>query len=177
MKIINTERLIMRDFSITDAQGMMNYLSNPRVNCFLSGKLSTIEEACTEAERRSHDDTLIAVCLKDSNCLIGELMCMKEETDTCSIGWQFNKNYEGKGYAYESANALMQDLFLNQGARRLYAYVEDDNFKSQKLCEKLRMRKEGCFKEFISFTNNPDGTPKYENTFQYAILKHEWQEI
>ena len=95
MKIINTERVIMRDFSITDAQGMMNYLSNPRVNCFLSEKLSTIEEACTEAERRSQDDTLIAVCLKDSNCLIGELMCIKEGKDTYFIGWQFNENYEG----------------------------------------------------------------------------------
>ena len=50
--------------------------------------------------------------------------------------------------------------------RRLYAYVEDDNYRSQKLCEKLGMRKEGYFLEFISFT-------KYENTFQYALLKKE----
>ena len=25
--------------------------------------------------------------------------------------------------------------------------------------------------EFISFVNNPDGTPHYENTYEYAILK------
>ena len=25
-----------------------------------------------------------------------------------------------------------------------------------------------------SFINNPDGTPLYENTMQYAILKKEW---
>jgi hypothetical protein len=36
------------------------------------------------------------------------------------------------------------------------------------------MRKEACFEEFISFVNNPNGTPKYENTFVYAILKKEW---
>lgn len=36
------------------------------------------------------------------------------------------------------------------------------------------MRLEGKFKEFISFVNNADGTPKYENTWQYAILKKEW---
>jgi hypothetical protein len=28
--------------------------------------------------------------------------------------------------------------------------------------------------EFISFVKNEDGTPKYENTFQYALLKKEW---
>ena len=29
--------------------------------------------------------------------------------------------------------------------------------------------------EFVSFINNPDGTPLYENTMQYAILKKEWE--
>lgn len=29
------------------------------------------------------------------------------------------------------------------------------------------------FQEFVSFVNNPDGTPRYENTMQYAILKKE----
>jgi len=38
------------------------------------------------------------------------------------------------------------------------------------------MRKEGLFIEFISFMNNQDGTPHYENTYQYAILKKEWME-
>lgn len=53
--------------------------------------------------------------------------------------------------------------------------MEDDNFRSQKLCEHLGMRKEGCFMEFISFTQNEDGTSKYEDTLQYAILKKEWE--
>lgn len=48
------------------------------------------------------------------------------------------------------------------------------NFPSQKLCERLGMRREGLFVEFISFVNNSDGTPHYENTYQYAILKKEW---
>lgn len=36
------------------------------------------------------------------------------------------------------------------------------------------MSREGGFLEFISFVNDPDGTPQYENTVQYAILKKEW---
>lgn len=48
---------------------------------------------------------------------------------------------------------------------------------SPELCEKLGMRNEGCFIEFISFVNYPDGTPKYENTMQYAILEKEWKNI
>lgn len=48
------------------------------------------------------------------------------------------------------------------------------NLSSQRLCEKLGMRREGLFVEFVSFVSNPDGTPRYENTMQYAILKKEW---
>jgi hypothetical protein len=36
------------------------------------------------------------------------------------------------------------------------------------------MRREGLFLEFVSFVDDGDGNPVYENTYQYAILKKEW---
>lgn len=36
------------------------------------------------------------------------------------------------------------------------------------------MRKAGVFKEFISFREDATGTPIYENTMLYALLRHEW---
>ncbi|MDV7064082.1 GNAT family protein [Phocaeicola dorei] len=62
-------------------------------------------------------------------------------------------------------------------ARRIYGFVEDDNIRSKRLCERLGMRREGCFKEFVTFINNPNGTPKYEDTRVYSILKKEWNSI
>ncbi|MCM3135760.1 GNAT family N-acetyltransferase [Paenibacillus polysaccharolyticus] len=200
MQNIVTDRLILRNFAVTDAAGLLEYTANPRVNCFMDHQMSTLEEAIAEVEKRSKDDSHIAVCLKDSNEIIGELFGMteghdpdpdpdsdsdsksksksnsdsKSDPDTYSVGWNFNGRFEGKGYASESARAFMEYLFMEQGIRRIYAYVEDDNFRSQKLCEKLGMRREGLFLEFISFVKNEDGTPKYENTYQYAILKKEW---
>ena len=85
-----------------------------------------------------------------------------------------NVDYQGKGYAFEAAHAFFDYLFSKKGARRIYAYVENYNLSSQHLCEKLGMRREGLFMEFVSFINNPNGTPRYENTCQYAILKKEW---
>ncbi|WP_434752889.1 GNAT family N-acetyltransferase [Paenibacillus amylolyticus] len=186
MQTIETSRLILRNFSSEDAAGLLEYTANPRVNCFMDHKLITLEDAAVEVEKRSKDDSHIAVCLKDSNEIIGELFGMtegpdpdsesgsKSDSDTYSVGWNFNERFEGKGYASESAGAFMQYLFMEQGIRRIYAYVEDNNYRSQKLCEKLGMRREGLFLEFISFVKNEDGTPKYENTYQYAILKKEW---
>ncbi|NTU26820.1 GNAT family N-acetyltransferase [Bacillus tequilensis] len=174
MQKIETDRLILRNFSVTDSQGLLEYSAHPRVNCFLDDKMSTLEEAALRVQERSNDDSYIAVCLKDSNALIGELYYGKEEQDTYAVCWNFNARFEGKGYASESVKAFFKYLFIQKGARRLYAYVEDDNYRSQKLCERAGMRKEGYFLEFISFTKYEDGTPKYENTFQYALLKKEW---
>ena len=39
-----------------------------------------------------------------------------------------------------------------------------------------RGNREGLFREFVSFVNDEEGTPIYENTYQYAILKKEWKQ-
>lgn len=44
---------------------------------------------------------------------------------------------------------------------------------SQKLCERLHMRREGCFKEFVSFENE-EGKARYDDTYIYALLHKEW---
>lgn len=142
-------------------------------SCFLSLALADISAAEREALERSTHDRSIAVCLRTSGKLIGDLFA-EPEGDTFSVGWNFNPGFGGKGYAHEAAAALFAHLFTERAARRLYAYVEDTNTSSQLLCEKLGMRREGVFKEFVSFRNDDDGAPIYENTMQYAILRREW---
>ncbi|MCR4572597.1 MAG: GNAT family N-acetyltransferase [Lentisphaeria bacterium] len=182
--IIETERLILRPFEEKDAEDMFEYLKKPAVNCFACMKLDSLEEAKEEARRRADDtDLYFAIVLKENGKVIGEIDAAPEATapdednvpqDTFSPCWMLNKAYHGKGYGYEAAHAFFDYLFNEKGARRIYTYTEDYNIPCQRLCEKLGMRKEGLFKEFVSFVNNPDGTPLYENTYQYAILKKEW---
>lgn len=102
--------------------------------------------------------------------IIGDVFALRENEDTYNVGWHFNKRFEGKGFACEAAAGLLDYLFREAGARRIYGFVEDDNIRSKRLCERLGMRREGCFKEFVTFVNNPDGSPKYEDTCVYAIL-------
>lgn len=183
--IIETERLILRPFKESDASCVFEYLHKPAVNCFASMKLDTIEDAEKEMKRRTGEiDFYFAITLKENGKVIGEIEAYPEPSDpdaegnlqgdTFSPCWMLNEKHQGKGYAYEAAHAFFDYLFTEKGARRIYAYTEDYNLPSQHLCEKLGMRREGLFKEFISFINNPDGTPLYENTYQYAILKKEW---
>ncbi len=187
--MIETERLILRPFIENDAADVFDYLKQPMVNCFACMKLNSLEEAKAEMKKRiGETEYYFAIVLKDTGKVIGEIDAYPESDDrhgspneansprdTFSPCWMLNESYHGKGYAYEAAHAFFDYLFREKSARRIYAYTEDYNLPSQHLCEKLGMRKEGLFMDFISFVSNPDGTPHYENTMQYAILKKEWQ--
>jgi RimJ/RimL family protein N-acetyltransferase len=48
-----------------------------------------------------------------------------------------NEEYCGKGYGFEAVSAFFDYLFNQRGARRIYAYTDDYNTRSQHLCEKL----------------------------------------
>lgn len=174
MDIVETDRLILRNFRRGDAAGLFAYLHRPRSRCFASLELADLDAARAEVEVRSGSDEHIAVCLRSSDALIGDLLCLPEPPDTYSVGWNFNADFGGAGHASEAARALFDHLFAVRGARRLYAYVEEDNLPSQRLCERLGMRREGLFREFISFVDDDRGEPIYENTMQYAILRKEW---
>lgn len=184
---IETERLLLRPFLLSDAEDVFEYLEEPAVHCFACMKLNSLEEAQEEMQKRINEtEYYFAIVLKEENKVIGEIDAYpeagephvdeNEPKDTFSPCWMLNKDYQGKGYAYEAAHAFFDYLFKEKGARRIYAFTEDYNLASQHLCERLGMRREGLFKEFVSFVKNPDGTPLYENTYQYAILKKEWND-
>lgn len=181
--ILETERLILRPFREGDAKDVYEYLHRPAVNCFMDMKLETMEDAVKAVEERAKEEKYyFAITLKETGKVIGEIEAYPERTvpneevpmDTYSPCWMLNTAYQGKGYAYEAAKAFYDYLFHDLGARRIYAYTEDYNLPSQHLCERLGMRKEGLFMEFVSFVNDQEGNPIYENTMQWAILKKEW---
>ena len=177
MQIIETERLILRPFRAGDAADLFAYLRAPTASCFLSLKLADLAAAEIEVGKRAVDEGCLAICLKQTGQVIGDLFGgggEEEEDETASVGWHLNPRFGGKGYAFEAARALFDHLFGAKGFRRIYAYVEDHNKPSQRLCEKLGMRREGVFVEFVSFTKDDAGNPIYENTMQYAILRREW---
>ena len=182
MRMIITNRLFLRPFRETDYDDVFEYQKEPLVNCFACMKLNTLEEAKKETIKKAKDQEFtFAIVLKETEKVIGEIFAHPDENhfdgkcDTYSPCWMLNKEYHGNGYGYEAAKAFVNYLFYEKGARRIYAYTEDYNIASQRVCEKLGMRREGMFVEFVSFVNDADGNPIYENTMQWAILKKEWE--
>ena len=185
--MLETKRLYLRPFREGDGPDVLEYLKEPMVNCFACMKLNSLEEAQKAVMERAEDaEYTFAIVLKDTGKVIGQIDAHPESSqpdmaenfirDTFSPCWMLNQDYHGRGYAYEAAKAFFDYLFYQKGARRIYAYTEDDNLSSQRLCQKLGMRREGLFREFVSFVSDANGEPVYENTYQYAILKREWEQ-
>lgn len=57
--IIETEHLIIRDFQEKDAVGLLEYLSHPRVNCFVSERLCSEESALAYISNIYHIGVLL----------------------------------------------------------------------------------------------------------------------
>lgn len=173
METITASRLVLRPFAQRDASDYFEYMREPVASCFLSLRLTSLKDAEQEVAKRSSDEQSIAVCLRSTGKLIGDLFA-EPEGDTYSVGWNFNPGFGGMGYACEAVAEMFAHLFTGRAARRLYAYVEDTNLRSRRLCERLGMRQEGLFQEFISFRDDVNGVPIYENTMQFALLRREW---
>lgn len=108
---IETERIIIRNFKQKDAEGLLEYLSHPRVNCFAGDRLCSREAAWAYMQYSPKDMLRYAVSLKKDDFIIGDVFALRENEDTYNVGWHFNKSFEGKGFACEAATRLLDYLF------------------------------------------------------------------
>jgi RimJ/RimL family protein N-acetyltransferase len=137
----------------------------------------TRDECNKEAKRRAQDNAFFAVCLAESGKLIGNQYLQEQDHGTWELGFVFNHAYQGKGYAHESTARLLAYAFTDLGAHRVAAYCNPENEKSWHLLERLQMRREGHLVKNIYFKNDVKGEPLWQDTYEYAILKAEWQGI
>ena len=148
---METKRLLIRRFCPDDWRDLFEYLSQETVVRFEPYEIFTETASMHEAERRSTDHNFWAVCLKDSGKLIGNMYLSKQNFDTWELGYVFNEKHQRKGYATEAAQALLDDIFRNQNARRVVATCNPLNEPSWKLLERLRFRREGHLLKNIYF--------------------------
>jgi RimJ/RimL family protein N-acetyltransferase len=92
---IETERLILRRYTIDDLQDLFEYLSDEKVVKYEPYKPMNIEEVKGNLDWRISTDEMIAVELKKTHKMIGNVYLGKRDFNTLEIGYVFNKNYWG----------------------------------------------------------------------------------
>ncbi|MDE5891816.1 MAG: GNAT family N-acetyltransferase, partial [Acetatifactor sp.] len=97
--IAETERLILRRYIKEDLQDLFEYLSDMEVVEYEPYKPLTFDETKKNLEWRIGTEEMIAIELKNSHKMIGNVYMGKREFDSLEIGYVFNRNYWGHGYA------------------------------------------------------------------------------
>lgn len=174
---LETDRLILRRFGPEDWKDLDEYLSKEEVVQYEPYEVFNEEQSKQEAINRSKNDAFWAVCLKESNKLIGNIYFAQQEPKqfmTWELGYVFNSYYFGQGYATESCNAILEYGFNELEARRVIAMCNPKNTASWRLLERLNMRREGHLIKNIYFKSDAQQNPIWSDTYEYAILSEEW---
>ena len=175
MRELSTERLLIRSFHKNDGEDLYEYLSDQRVVRYEPYGVFSKEQCMHEAIQRSKNDAFLAVCLKDSRKVIGNVYFAEQDFNTWELGYVFNYNYQGMGYATESVREVIREAFENHAARRIVAMCNPENAASWKLLERLGMRREGHLIKNIYFKTDETGMPIWQDTYEYALLEEEWR--
>ena len=147
-QIIVTERLVLREVNINDADFILDLLNSKGWLQFIGDRnvrsLPDAEKYIADRIIKSYIDHglgLYLVELKTSGTAIGLCGLIKRDTlDDIDIGFAFLPEYNGFGYAFEAAISTLQFAFESLEINRLVAITTPDNINSIKLLEKIGMQ-------------------------------------
>lgn len=167
--IYKTERLILRKYTPDDLNDLYEYLSDSETVKYEPYKPMTLQETKDNLNWRIETDEMIAVELKSERKMIGNVYLGKRDFDTLEIGYVFNRNYWGNGYAKEACETLIRKAFAD-GTHRIYAECDPENPNSWKLLESLGFKREAHLKQNVYFWKDENGKPIWKDTFIYSLL-------
>lgn len=149
---VRTSRLTLRPHVQTDAAWMHALFSREDISRYLPYEPWTRE--FTEhklAEHLSRDGLegesgalTLAVEIAETGEPIGQVLLWytNREHGIAEIGWAFESAWQGKGYAFEAASALLDLAFEHYGVHRVAAHLDARNDGSAALAARLGMRRE-----------------------------------
>ena len=148
MKILETERLILRQFSIDDAQFIFELLNEPSFIQNIGDRgIRTLDDARSYILRvpiASYEENGFGLCLvilKESGESIGMCGLIKREgLEDVDIGYAFLPRFWSKGYAVEAALAVKEYARDVVGLKRLVAITDPENQASIRVLEKIGLR-------------------------------------
>lgn len=179
MKTLETERLILRQFTPEDFDAVHSYASCEENTVYMVWGPNTAEQtkqfinmAIKEAEKEPCTNYQYAAILKETEKLIGacNLAISGDEAET---GWILHRDYWKHGYGTEMGKAMLDLGFGTHSLHRIIARCDAENYGSYRVMEKIGMRREGLFIEGRAAHKASDKA--YSDELLYAILKEEWE--
>jgi ribosomal-protein-alanine N-acetyltransferase len=146
VQILETSRLILREFFIDDADALGRVLSDPETMRFYPAPYDRAGVANWIARnlRRYADDGhgLWAMILKSSGDLIGDCGLTVQEVEGAheiEIGYHVRRDLWGQGFATEAARACRDYGFARLPVERIISLIRPENLPSRRVAEKNGM--------------------------------------
>ncbi len=151
MTPMETERLIIRQFAEGDWPGLHEMIV--RYHEFENAAYDPThpwptapEEIRKIAAWFASGESYLAVCLKDTGRFIG-FVCLnpleKEGSREYNLGYIFDSNYRGQGYATEACRAMLGRAFGELQADQVVTGTATSNVPSVRLLHRLGFRSTG----------------------------------
>jgi len=145
MNVLETERLILRRFTVDDAQFILTLVNEPSFLRYIGDKkIRSLEDARQYilsgpvASYERHGFGLCLVQLRETHTPTGMCGLLKrEELPEPDIGFALLPAFWNKGFAFEAAGAVLQDAHERLRLQRILAITSLDNEASIKLLERL----------------------------------------
>jgi ribosomal-protein-alanine N-acetyltransferase len=145
-QILETPRLILREFSAKDAEALGAVLTDPETMRFYPAPLNPgeVEEWIARNLRRYAKDGhgLWAMVLKANGELIGDCGLTLQDmggADEMEIGYHVRRDHWGQGLATEAARACRDFGFAHFPVERLISLIRPENQPSRRVAEKNGM--------------------------------------
>lgn len=154
-KRLETERLILRRYTETDAEPMYrNWASDPEVSKYLTWPThpsvevtkSLVRDWIARYEKPDYYNWVIE--LKETGEVVGNISVVdiKEKVEAAIIGYCMGQAWWGRGIMPEALTEVMRYLFDEVGMNRVAACHDSNNPKSGRVMQKAGMKYEGIMR-------------------------------
>lgn len=166
--VIETERLILRPLTTSDAEDVFEWCSDPEVNRFMVYPLyNNIDDVRSWIESINTKEYEFGFELKETGKVIGAgSVCYRPEEDAYELGYNLSRAFWKCGYATEAAKAMISWANSTFGARSFYAVHAAANVASCRvLC------KPGFKEDHLMQYSKIDGSETFDAVFRRLLIK------
>jgi RimJ/RimL family protein N-acetyltransferase len=180
--LLETDRLVLRRFTESDLDLLVELDSDPEVMRFITGGRATprgeveseVLPAFLNYYERFDGYGFWAAIEKRSGAFIGWFHLRPRPgapVDEPELGYRFRSSAWDKGYATEGSRALIHKAFTELGAKRVVAETMAVNVRSRRVMEKAGLTLTRTFHQ--EWPYRMDG--EKDGDVEYALRKADWE--
>lgn len=174
---VETKRLVIRRFTLDDADDLFRYASNPNVGPD-AGWIphQNVDESKSLISKWLKDPEMFAITKKTDGKLIGSIGLHQrfERAVMCrELGYVLSEEEWGKGYMSEAVKEMIDYAFEEFGVEILLVKHHHMNMRSKRVIEKAGFTYEGR----IRMERKHPITKELLDTLSYSMTKEEWRKL